>query len=240
MEEHQTESASGPSAPISHDQVNETDCALIRNVSNNIKRESWESSFQRKTFVLIEKLLFQQKESRHYQARLEHRISDESAAHHRLRGYCLQLERSISMYEHAKSQAEASLRCAANNCQTLGRDLEDERKKIQQMENIINLSPTVDELLRVLNHGGSGTQHDFALLHRENVGQREVIEHLQAAVKAHEEKAGAMRAALEEASTALSQTQQHGGFYNELIKDYDDDDSVTIITNSQPGFIPTI
>jgi antirestriction protein len=143
------------------------------------------------------------------------------------------------MYEHAKSQAEASLRCAASNCQTLGRDLEDERKKVQQMENMIHMSPAVDELLRLLNHGGAGTQHDFALLHRENVGQREVIEHLQAALRAREETAEAMSMALEEASTALSQTQQHGDFYNDFIKDYDDDDSVTIITNTQPPFIST-
>ncbi|CAI7597038.1 unnamed protein product [Penicillium manginii] len=221
MEEHQKDYASGPSAPIFHDQ-----------------RETYESSFQRNTFLLVEKLLFQQKESRYYQARLEHRISDESAAHHRLRSYCLQLERSISMYEHAKSQAEASLRCAASNCQTLGRDLEDERKKVQQMENVIHLSPTVDELLRLLSHGGAGTQHDFALLHRETVGQREIIEHLQAALKAREETADAMGTALEEASTALSHTQ-HGDLYNEYIKDYDDDDSVTIITNGQPPFFPT-
>lgn len=143
------------------------------------------------------------------------------------------------MFEHARSQAEASLRCAASNCQTLGRSLEDERKKVQQMEILMHLSPTVDELLRLLSNGGTGAQHDIALLHRENVGQREVIEHLQAALKAREQTADSMSTALEEASTALSQTEQHGNFFKEFVEDHDDENSVNIITNSQSPFIST-
>jgi hypothetical protein len=144
----------------------------------------------------------------------------------------------MSLYEYAKSQNEASLRCAADTCHALTRDIEIERKRVRELEHFIQLNCAVDELIRLLSRGGIYSHQDVANLHQASVQQREMIHNLQAALTARKEIAEELNTGLVEASTALSCTRHDESNLSELVEYSDEDDAVTIITGSQPSFIP--
>ncbi|CAG8902300.1 unnamed protein product [Penicillium egyptiacum] len=156
-------------------------------------------------FDLIEKLLYQDQASRHYQGRLESRIDRDAAAYQNLSTHCTQVERKVSGLEYEKSQYESSLRVAAETCQAISRDLSLERSKLLQLESrVANLHPSIDAMLHSLS-----TKNDplstgryiqrFQQLQHDNECQRELITCLQTTIRDREKAIENLKAAIPEA-----------------------------------------
>lgn len=118
----------------------------------------------------------------------------ESAAHQKLRGYCIQLQRVVSELQNQKSQLEASVRHATDCCHAISRDLGLERNKVQELESRLNeLYPAINTLLLRLSPGGPNTGcideeciKTCCQLFQENQYQQEWISRLQSTLHSRE------------------------------------------------------
>ncbi|KAJ5249294.1 hypothetical protein N7468_000745 [Penicillium chermesinum] len=156
----------------------------------------------RDLIVIIEKLLRQAEESKSYQARLESRIAEDSAAYHGLRMHCIQIERVISQLNNSRSQHEASVKWANDACYVMVHDLALERRKVRDLETRLSgLKPTFDCLFSHLSNGDNARQ--IQELQAENAQQKDLIICLQETLKLKEQSLRELRVHFEEASSGL-------------------------------------
>lgn len=152
--------------------------------------------------ILVEKLLVQDRRYRYFQAMLENRIYNDSAAYQRLRTYCTTLEKQNSEFEGRKSDYEKATRTAIDSCQLLSRDLSFEKMKVQDLEARLNeLYPSIQTLLE--NHAlppsrECSTAKEDALQHELSC-QRELVQCLKSTIRDREETIEIMGHSLENA-----------------------------------------
>lgn len=184
---------------------------------------------------MVEKLLRQEQQSKHYQGCLESRINSDSVAYQKLHVYC---EKSLSGMQHQKSQLEMSLRHATETCQALTQSLHLERDKVRGLESRLNeLYPAIDSWLQRLNQDkqGSGcvdvkgTMEPFLL---ENQRQRELINCLQTLLHVREQTVHDLQATLDQLSQRLPKgnTGQGGLFRSSVCSS--EESNVEIITDA--------
>ncbi|KAJ6136787.1 hypothetical protein N7497_012340 [Penicillium chrysogenum] len=202
--------------------------AILRDDTNTAKYDD-------DVFVLVEKLLRQDQQSKHYQGLLELRINSDSVAYQKLHVYC---ERSLSGMQHQKSQLEASLRHATETCQALSQSLHLERDKVRGLESRLNeLYPAVNSWLQRLSQykqesgcvGDEGTMERFLL---ENQRQRELINCLQSLLHAREQAVQDLQATLDQLSQQpLKGNAGQGGLFRSSVCS-SEESNVEIITDT--------
>lgn len=133
-------------------------------------------------------------------------------------------------------QYESSLRVAAETCQTISRDLNLERSKLQQLESrVADLYPSIDLLLHHLAPHGSflstgSQQRSVQQLQHDNNCQRELIAHLQSTIQVRERALNELSAALPEVPELPLNRDGLGNLESRSTRSFDDESSVEIIT----------
>jgi hypothetical protein len=184
---------------------------------------------------LVEKLLRQEQQSKHYQGLLESRINSDSAAYQKLH---VNYERSLSGMHHQKSQLEVLLRHTTETCQALSQSLQLERDKVRGLESRLNdLYPAVDSWVQRLNQdrqesGGVDDKETMEHFLLENQRQRELINYLQSLVHTREQAVQHLQATLDQSSqrSPKGSTGQGGLFRSSVCSS--EESSIEIITGT--------
>jgi hypothetical protein len=192
-------------------------------------------------FALLEKLLRQEQASRYHQGRLEARIYSDSAAYQRLSCHYIQVEKKVAGLEYTRLQHEASLRLAAETCQTMSNDLHVERAKlVLELESrLADLYPSIEVVLNCLkqssaHHVPQESMRQIQQLQEENRRQRDDLIQLQATLHIREEVVKDLRTTLAEAFLGFS-AENRSSVHSDVPLEQDDVSSVDIVTVKTEG-----